>query len=287
MLIDFSVYRGKVVKLESFGAFVAIDGHKQQGLVHISQLAKDRVESVSEVVTVDQMVYVKVLAIEGDNPARPKISLSMKYADQSNGVDRDPNGVDAELNARRKTAWKGEQGPVKLEAVLNTICRRCGGSGHISSECFNTSGVKYDLLEAEPEEKVFPDTKSSQPPSVSVGRGRGAVLPSWVTNSTDTNLGGIVSYDGKLCDEGGKVKKEKKDKRDKKDKKDKKDKRSKKKSVDKKKRHKEKKDKKHKKDKKKDRKKSTLIDDNAEINSQSSTSASSSSGSYSSASDRS
>ena len=50
------------MKIESFGAFVEMAGSRFQGLVHISQLAKDRVENINEVVTVNDEVFVKVQA---------------------------------------------------------------------------------------------------------------------------------------------------------------------------------------------------------------------------------
>ena len=92
----------------------------QKGLVHISQIARDRVENINEVVSAGQEVYVKCMKVEfpnGEN-ARPKISLSMKFADQSSGMDRDPNGIEAEL-AERSRAYAGgnqQRGPVELGA---------------------------------------------------------------------------------------------------------------------------------------------------------------------------
>jgi predicted RNA-binding protein with RPS1 domain len=242
--LEGTIYNGKIVKIESFGAFVSLQGYRQQGLVHISQLVRDRVESANEVVTIDQEVYVKVLGIDTTDSNRPKISLSMKYADQGSGADKDPNGVEAELSMRKKTTRKGEPEPLKLEAVLNTVCKRCGGRGHISSECFNTGGVKYELVEAESDEKVSlqPEVTTSalaSTTSAPVGRGRGAVLPSWLTNTnstSDAHLGGIIGGNT-----SGTVQKKERDKKTKKEKKSKKS----KKGVEKKKS----KDKKHKKDK--------------------------------------
>jgi polyribonucleotide nucleotidyltransferase len=48
------------MKIEAFGAFVEMAGTRFQGLVHISQLAKDRVENINDVVTVNDEVFVKV-----------------------------------------------------------------------------------------------------------------------------------------------------------------------------------------------------------------------------------
>lgn len=74
------VYKGKVVRIVDFGAFVSFFG-SQDGLVHVSELAPRRVEKVGDVVKVGDEVFVKVL--EMDN--RGKIRLSMKRVDQSSG----------------------------------------------------------------------------------------------------------------------------------------------------------------------------------------------------------
>ncbi len=68
------IYKGKVVKIMDFGAFVNFLG-KQDGLVHISQLAAKRVENVSDVVKEGDEVSVKVVGFD-----RGKVKLSMKEA---------------------------------------------------------------------------------------------------------------------------------------------------------------------------------------------------------------
>ena len=70
-----AIYRGKVVKLMSFGAFVEIAPGKD-GLVHISKLDKQRVEKVEDIVSVGDEIVVKVMEI--DNQGR--INLSRKDA---------------------------------------------------------------------------------------------------------------------------------------------------------------------------------------------------------------
>lgn len=57
------IYNAKVVKVEDFGAFVEI-WPGCEGLVHISQLAKDRVEKVSDVVKVGDEIIVKALGTD-------------------------------------------------------------------------------------------------------------------------------------------------------------------------------------------------------------------------------
>ena len=68
------IYSGKVVKIMDFGAFVNFLG-KQDGLVHISQLAEKRVEKVSDVVKEGDEVKVKVIGFD-----RGKVKLSIKEA---------------------------------------------------------------------------------------------------------------------------------------------------------------------------------------------------------------
>jgi polyribonucleotide nucleotidyltransferase len=76
------VYKGKVVKIMEFGAFVNFFG-KQDGLVHISQLTQGRPETVGEVVKEGQEVYVKLLGFDD----RGKVRLSMKIVDQATGKE--------------------------------------------------------------------------------------------------------------------------------------------------------------------------------------------------------
>jgi polyribonucleotide nucleotidyltransferase len=76
------VYTGKVVKIMDFGAFVNFLGSRD-GLVHISELAPQRVKQTSDVVNVGDQVKVKVLGVDD----RGKVKLSMKAVDQKTGED--------------------------------------------------------------------------------------------------------------------------------------------------------------------------------------------------------
>jgi len=67
------VYKGKVVRLMDFGAFVSITPNTD-GLVHISQIAKHRVEKVADELSEGQEVRVKVLDVDNNG----RIRLSMK-----------------------------------------------------------------------------------------------------------------------------------------------------------------------------------------------------------------
>ncbi len=76
------VYDGTVVKVVDFGAFVNFFGSKD-GLVHISQLSKERVGKVSDVVKEGDKVKVKLVGFD----ERGKTRLSMKGIDQVTGED--------------------------------------------------------------------------------------------------------------------------------------------------------------------------------------------------------
>ena len=69
------IYQGKVTRLMQFGAFVAILPGKE-GLVHISQLAKERVRAVEDVVKVGDEIMVKVTEID----KMGRVNLSHKDA---------------------------------------------------------------------------------------------------------------------------------------------------------------------------------------------------------------
>ena len=102
------IYEGKVVKVMEFGAFVNFFGAKD-GLVHVSQLARERVEKPGDVVKEGDTVKVKLLGFDD----RGKVRLSMKVVDQATGAD-----LSAEMGAealdegpRRERSDRGDRGP--------------------------------------------------------------------------------------------------------------------------------------------------------------------------------
>ena len=81
------IYKGKVVKVMDFGAFVNFFGARD-GLVHISQLAPGRPEKTSDIVSEGQEVFVKLLGFDD----RGKVRLSMKIIDQETGKEIEKDG---------------------------------------------------------------------------------------------------------------------------------------------------------------------------------------------------
>jgi polyribonucleotide nucleotidyltransferase len=78
-----AIYQGTVVKTADFGAFVNFFGSKD-GLVHISQLAEQRVAKTTDVVKEGDKVWVKLLGFD----ERGKVRLSMKIVDQETGKEK-------------------------------------------------------------------------------------------------------------------------------------------------------------------------------------------------------
>ena len=102
------VYKGKVVKIMEFGAFVNFFGAKD-GLVHISQLTNGRPATVGEVVKEGQEVYVKLLGFDD----RGKVRLSMKIIDQATGKEiprQEGDAPEEQFSAERPPRRDGNRG---------------------------------------------------------------------------------------------------------------------------------------------------------------------------------
>ena len=97
------IYDGTVVKVMEFGAFVNFFGAKD-GLVHISQLATNRVQKTSDVVKEGDKVKVKLLGFDD----RGKTRLSMKAVDQVTGEDLEAKQkTEAPARSRRRVVVAG------------------------------------------------------------------------------------------------------------------------------------------------------------------------------------
>ncbi|KAF9214295.1 Nucleolar protein of 40 kDa [Podila verticillata] len=149
----YSIHRGKVVRVEDYGAFVQMQGFHKHGLVHKSQASRHFTEKISDVVEVGDSVWVKVTSLQ-DN----KISLSMKHVQQGSGEDLDPNLVQqtGEEDKRRSHAGFVDKAPIAIEqggVLLKTVCKKCGAAGHLATECFS-GGEKFELLGDEDDGEV-------------------------------------------------------------------------------------------------------------------------------------
>lgn len=140
-----SIFRGEVTSLQPYGIFVKMPGCEKHGLVHISQISNSRVERPEEVVDLKEKIYCKVISIEPDGQ---KVSLSMKVVNQTTGQDLDPNQVQTSRDEQHRKKDFKEFPKIELGAVFDTVCKKCGGKGHLAQDCFHVPGGKsYELIE--------------------------------------------------------------------------------------------------------------------------------------------
>lgn len=90
------VLNGKITGIQSFGAFVALEGQETQGLVHISEVSNTYVKDINEFLKVGQDVQVKVIKVDDDHK---KISLSMRALMENPEGERPRRGERSERSA--------------------------------------------------------------------------------------------------------------------------------------------------------------------------------------------
>lgn len=159
----YDIFQGEVASITEYGAFIKVPGCRKQGLVHKTQMSACRVDNPTEVVDVGGKVWVKVIGKE-ETDGKMKLSLSMKVVNQGTGKDQDPNNVVLDQEERKKREFRDySKQKITLEAVLNTICKKCGCKGHFAKDCFTQpGGTKYSLVPEMEEEEEQP----SQPNQV-------------------------------------------------------------------------------------------------------------------------
>lgn len=119
-----SILEGKVTKLVSFGAFVEL-GESIEGLAHISEMAHKHIIAPGQVVRVGDSVHVKVIDID---PDRRRVSLSMKQAAETLGIDievsePDPAMLKPVKTRKRSGDGESEEG-VDEEGMLSEAAER-------------------------------------------------------------------------------------------------------------------------------------------------------------------
>ena len=85
------IYKGKVTKIMTFGAFIAIGGGKE-GLVHKSKITKERVENVEDFLKVGQEVMVKVSEIDNQD----RINLTMRFDEENSEENKEKEKTEQE-----------------------------------------------------------------------------------------------------------------------------------------------------------------------------------------------
>ncbi len=108
-------FKGKVVRVEKFGAFVDI-GAERPGMVHVSELTSGYVGSPSDVVKIGQEVEVRVIKV---NSKKKQIDLSMKAAEEPVSMpdDEDTEEVPTAMELALRRAMQGTDMAAEFEAA--------------------------------------------------------------------------------------------------------------------------------------------------------------------------
>jgi len=118
----YSIFKGEVASVQSYGVFVKMPGCRKHGLVHVSQMSTSRVDKPGDVCEAGEKVYCKIISLEGS-----KVALSMKVVNQSTGQDLDPNQVQSSQDSqRRKTSYQRDIPRIELALSLTQRARSAG-----------------------------------------------------------------------------------------------------------------------------------------------------------------
>jgi predicted RNA-binding protein with RPS1 domain len=134
------VIKGKVTRLEKFGAFVDI-GAERPGLVHISEMTHDYIKSPDEVVKTGDEVEIKVLNV---NRQKKQIKLSMK------ALEEPPMKVVKEANRNKtETTEQDEPVPTAMEIALRQAMEKSQEDQDPSGKTKTSSKSKASSKELE------------------------------------------------------------------------------------------------------------------------------------------
>ncbi|HVE76941.1 MAG TPA: S1 RNA-binding domain-containing protein [Actinomycetota bacterium] len=99
-----SIVEGTVSRIADFGAFVQME-NGETGLVHISEVDKNYVKDIRQVIKEGDKVSVKVVAVKDDG----KIDLSIKQADPAWEESTKRTERDPEFEAKLKRFMRDSQ----------------------------------------------------------------------------------------------------------------------------------------------------------------------------------
>eukprot|EP00877_Chromochloris_zofingiensis_P006031 jgi/Chrzof1/1681/Cz10g17030.t1 len=194
-----SVHKGIVKRIEPYGVFVQLEGYRKFGLVHASQVSnyldfgpedtdEDKRRGIGEVVAVGDPVYVKVVEVSEDPSGRgPRIGCSIKLVNQSSGEDLDPQALRYRPRGEAGGPGGKQRGAIGSDAA--TVVE--GGKidwGYMRADTkqYGAGSGQYNMLADEHDQDGDnpPGPSRTAPPAVQLppaGRGRGAVVPAWMT----------------------------------------------------------------------------------------------------------
>ncbi|HEY60959.1 MAG TPA: S1 RNA-binding domain-containing protein [Anaerolineae bacterium] len=151
------VVKGKIVKIENFGAFVDI-GSELPGLIHISELTQDYVKATSDIVNIGDEVEVKIIDF---NRRRKQIKLSMKALqpklEEIEGVSVTPVQSKRKPRKRKekeKIVQPKAEEPVEPEPTTMEIALRAA-IGHVNNNEGQIKRDKHGKTISEEQENIF------------------------------------------------------------------------------------------------------------------------------------
>lgn len=188
-----SVHKASVMSIKPFGVFVAMEGFRSNGLVHLTQVADhldinrddsddSKVASLGAVVAPGEQIWCKVVEVKEGDERGPRIGCSIKMVSQRDGQDLDPEMT----NYFAKGEGGGGGGPRRGGPVGSAVAELKEGGvvdwGHLKAEDtrLGHGDQGYDLLKDEgPRNGVAAPAAA---PQAAMGRGREATKPAWMTN---------------------------------------------------------------------------------------------------------
>lgn len=114
------VVKGKIVRLEKFGAFVEI-GAERPGLIHISEITHDYISKPSDVLKEGEEVEVQVLSV---NRQKKQIKLSLKALEVPPAVEQEYNEVDNKKVDSEVEGQSDSPVPTAMEIALKEAMER-------------------------------------------------------------------------------------------------------------------------------------------------------------------
>jgi len=141
------VVKGKVVRIEKFGAFVEI-GAERPGLVHISEITHDYISKTGDVIKEGEEVDVMVLSV---NRQKKQIKLSMKALEVPPAVDTYEDIQPSQPKSKSENdEAKGEVVPTAMESAMREAMERSNDHDDVNpaeSENPKTTAQENELEE--------------------------------------------------------------------------------------------------------------------------------------------
>ena len=193
-IIEGNIYEGTITRIETYGAFCVLKASNTTsqatrnhanatGLIHISQLANNKVEQVEDVVMLGDRVWVKILQVSEENNARRRIQLSLKDVAQD-GSQRDftKEKIELEQSLNSMIGMGIARDPMATSRLI------LKGNSNRSKTTFRGGYELVGDTEGElPSSHDPTPTVTTETRVPALGRGRGLTLPAWMTSKSNDN----------------------------------------------------------------------------------------------------